>query len=172
MIYWKGDFYPMKKLYAAYGSNLNLRQMACRCPDATVVGTAELEDYELIFRGGPGYGVATVEPREGSSVPIVLWEISERDEKNLDRYEGWPTFYGKQTLGFEAEGQTIPAMIYVMQPGDDPAFPSKSYYATILEGYEDNGLDPEFLERALERTQELAQEEQGRVWDMGGPNFG
>lgn len=161
----------MKKLYAAYGSNLNLKQMAYRCPDATVVGTAELEGFELVFRGGPGCGVATVEPREGSSVPIVLWEISKRDEKNLDRYEGWPHFYGKQTLPFEAEDQTIPAMIYIMTSGRDAAQPSTGYYETILEGYEDNGLDPEVLEQALERTQELAELEQGWtwIWGMGGP---
>lgn len=163
----------MKKLYAAYGSNLNLRQMARRCPDATVVGTAELKDFELVFRGGAGCGVATVEPREGSSVPILLWEISGQDEKNLDRYEGWPMFYGKQMLGFEAEGQTIPAMVYVMTPGQDAAPPSEIYYETILEGYADNGLDPAVLERALERTEELVQEEKlWTDWDLGGPDLG
>ncbi len=166
----------MKKLYAAYGSNLNLKQMAHRCPDAAVVCTAELENFELVFRGSPGCGVATVEPCEGSTVPIVLWEISERDEKNLDRYEGWPLFYGKQTLSFEAEDQTIPAMIYIMTPGREAARPSEGYYDTILEGYEDNGLDRSILEQALERTQELRQEEQswswGWPWDMGGPGLG
>lgn len=163
----------MKKLYAAYGSNLNLRQMAVRCPDATVVGTAELKDYELVFRGGSGFGVATVEPREGGSVPILLWEISARDEKNLDRYEGWPTFYGKQTLGFEVEGQTIPAMVYIMTPGYEAAPPSEIYYETIVEGYANNGLDLAVLDRALERTTELAMEEDiWPDWDMGGPSLG
>lgn len=79
----------MKKLYAAYGSNLNHAQMAYRCPDATVYGTAELKDHELLFRGSPTSAVATVEPKEGGSVPILLWEISKRDEHSLDRYEGW-----------------------------------------------------------------------------------
>lgn len=163
----------MKKLYAAYGSNLNLKQMALRCPDAAVVGMARLEDYELVFRGGPGCGVATVEPRAGSSVPVLLWEISAQDEKNLDRYEGWPLFYGKQTLGFEAEGRTFPAMAYVMTPGREAAQPSEGYYQTILEGYADNGLDPAVLERALARTAELKREENlWPDWDLGGPTFG
>ena len=163
----------MKKLYAAYGSNLNLRQMDLRCPDATVVGTAQLADHELVFRGNPGSGVATVEPREGSSVPILLWEISARDEKNLDRYEGWPLIYGKKILGFEANGQTVPAMVYIMTPGRDAAQPSEEYYDTILEGYEDNGLDPSVLEQALERTEELRLEETvWPDWDLGGPGLG
>ena len=37
--------------YIAYGSNLNRAQMALRCPDAKVVGTGEIKDYELLFRG-------------------------------------------------------------------------------------------------------------------------
>ena len=31
-----------RKEYFAYGSNLNFEQMAYRCPEATVVGTAKL----------------------------------------------------------------------------------------------------------------------------------
>lgn len=39
-----------KKLYIAYGSNLNIRQMAFRCPGAKLRGTGTVEDYELQFR--------------------------------------------------------------------------------------------------------------------------
>ena len=51
----------MKKYYLAYGSNLNVRQMALRCPTAKPVGTAVIKDYELLFKGsktgagGKGY---------------------------------------------------------------------------------------------------------------------
>ena len=41
-----------RKEYFAYGSNLNFDQMAYRCPEATVVGTAKLDGYELAFRRG------------------------------------------------------------------------------------------------------------------------
>ena len=37
----------VETLYFAYGSNINLRQMAVRCPDAQVVEPAVLENYEL-----------------------------------------------------------------------------------------------------------------------------
>ena len=36
--------------YFAYGSNINLNQMAVRCPDAKVVEPAVLENYELLFQ--------------------------------------------------------------------------------------------------------------------------
>lgn len=40
-----------KTLYLAYGSNLNLEQMAYRCPTAKPVGQVVLKDYQLLFRG-------------------------------------------------------------------------------------------------------------------------
>ena len=53
-----------RKEYFAYGSNLNFEQMAYRCPEATVVGTAKLDGYELAFRRG----YLTILPKEGASV--------------------------------------------------------------------------------------------------------
>ena len=41
-----------ERLYIAYGSNLNLLQMAFRCPTAEIAGKSELKGYELLFRGG------------------------------------------------------------------------------------------------------------------------
>ena len=39
------------KLYFAYGSNMNLNQMAFRCPDAKVIESVQVENYRLAFRG-------------------------------------------------------------------------------------------------------------------------
>ncbi len=69
---------PKPTLYIAYGSNLNLGQMKYRCPTATVVGPAELEGYDLLFRGGRRGAVATVEPQEGGKVPVLLWKLKQR----------------------------------------------------------------------------------------------
>ena len=40
-----------KRLYVAYGSNLNVEQMRLRCPSARIIGTAEINNYELLFKG-------------------------------------------------------------------------------------------------------------------------
>ena len=40
------------KYYIAYGSNLNLEQMARRCPTAKMIGSTTLKNYRLMFRGG------------------------------------------------------------------------------------------------------------------------
>ena len=38
-----------KRYYIAYGSNLNIAQMRVRCPQARIIGTSEIKDYELLF---------------------------------------------------------------------------------------------------------------------------
>ena len=87
------------RYYFAYGSNMNLEQMKYRCPAAEVVENVRLEDYRLAFRGrAPGNGVATVLPEKGSCVEGVLWKITEACEKSLDFYEGFPSFYGKESI--------------------------------------------------------------------------
>ena len=40
-----------KRYYIAYGSNLNIDQMSYRCPGAKVVGTSEIPDFQLLFKG-------------------------------------------------------------------------------------------------------------------------
>ena len=64
------------KLYLAYGSNLNLKQMANRCPTAKVVGASQINDHRLLFRGAHAGAVATIEPFKGGNVPVLVWEIT------------------------------------------------------------------------------------------------
>ena len=102
-----------KKLYIAYGSNLNLKQMKYRCPTAKLVGKGVVENYELQFKGMPHCSYATIAPCVGKSVPVALWELQPRDEKLLDRYEGYPSHYFKQDLPVKLNnGTELTAMVY------------------------------------------------------------
>lgn len=147
-------------LYIAYGSNLNLPQMTFRCPTAKVVGASEIKGYELLFRGGRKGAVATMEPLEGGSVPVLLWKIRRGDEQALDRYEGYPHFYRKEMMEVELNGKTVPGMVYVMNDGHELGAPSDFYLNTILEGYKAAGFDTDFLDQAVEKSIRLAQEQQ------------
>lgn len=115
-----------KQLYIAYGSNINLKQMAYRCPHSKVVGTSEIKDYELEFRG-----VATIVPNKGATVPVLIWELDERDLPVLNRYEGWPRLYRQETMSFELNGREVEGMAYLMNYGELSP-PSPQYYNTIL----------------------------------------
>lgn len=132
-------------IYLAYGSNLNLEQMEFRCPYATVLGTAVLPDYQLVFRGGATSAVATIEPKKGAVVPVLLWDITPRDEEALDRYEGWPYLYRKETIRVKVGKKKISAMVYIMNEGRPLGQPSKLYLDTILQGYESAGFNKEAL---------------------------
>ena len=162
-----------ERLYIAYGSNLNLPQMAFRCPTAEIAGKSELKGYELLFRGGRRGAVATVEPRDGGSVPVLLWKIRKTDEEALDRYEGYPHFYEKQMMEVELDGKPVSAMVYVMTPGHEFGIPSDYYADVIREGYETAGFDLQILEDAIGHayelvTQQTKQAGQQSLFRMGG----
>lgn len=138
----------VNKLYAAYGSNLNLRQMSIRCPDAIPVGKAMLKGWQLTFRG-----VATLEPKPDAETPVGIWRITPKDESALDRYEGFPRLYRKETTDIILNGEKVKTMLYLKNDGL-PAMPTKWYLDAIAQGYEDVGLDTVHLTKALEYTKE------------------
>lgn len=139
------------KLYVAYGSNLNLEQMAHRCPDAEIVGRGIIHDYALKYRGSKTGAYLTIIRERGKKVPVVIWSISDQDERNLDRYEGFPTFYYKKRMTVQLEnGKRIRAMAYVMFDKALPGIPSEYYIQTCLRGYWENGLDVDVFYESLE----------------------
>jgi len=139
-------------LYLAYGSNLNFEQMANRCPTAKMAGTATLENYQLLFRGGHANAVATIEPQKGSSVPIMIWGITPADEAALDRYEGWPILYRKEKVRVTLNGKQVTAMVYIMNDGRSLGTPSCYYYNVILQGYQTAGFDVNILKQAVRNS--------------------
>lgn len=145
-----------EQLYFAYGSNMNLDQMEFRCPDAEVAGNVRLEDYRLAFRGrGPGNGVATILPEEGSHVDGVLWKITQKCERSLDLYEGYPCVYGKERICVkDREGTVSEVMVYTMNAPykDQPSSPSQVYLDGILEGCRQNGIRIGNVREAVKRT--------------------
>ena len=125
----------MGKLYIAYGSNLNKRQMYGRCPGAKFLGTGVIENYALQFKGSPHGAHATIAPQEGSVVPVGIWRIQKRDEKSLDMYEGYHEkgycYYDKEQIPVKFEnGMQINGMVYIMDKTKDFGFPTYGYYQT------------------------------------------
>lgn len=145
---------PQERLYIAYGSNLNLKQMRHRCPTAEIVGKTYLRNYQLMF-----YSVATVKYRKGSKVPVLVWKLQPHDERALDLYEGYPHLYRKETLRVTVDGKRVYAMIYIMNESHHLCqIPSDHYFATIMEGYKEAGFDPKYLYQAVKVSQNAAQE--------------
>lgn len=148
-----------RKKYIAYGSNLNLEQMAVRCPTAQVAGRGEIRDYELLFRGHRNAAVATVEPKVGARVPVLIWDIGPEDEKNLDIYEGYPKLYGKTDLTVQTEDGCESIMAYTMNEGHRLGVPSDTYLNTIAKGYLDAGFDVDFLMESVSHCRDILHKE-------------
>lgn len=140
----------MKRLYIAYGSNLHLEQMEYRCPTAKVFAKGVVKDYTLVFRGSKTGAYATIIPKKGDFVPVVIWDIKPQDERNLDIYEGFPRFYYKKDLMVELEnGEKIKAMAYIMFDEAKPGIPTMRYLETCSQGYLSNNLDMKKFEEFI-----------------------
>jgi gamma-glutamylcyclotransferase len=160
-------------LYFAYGSNLNLRQMQHRCPDAVPLDKYMLRGARLVFRG-----VADVISDEGGTAPGGLWRITPDCEARLDRYEGYRPddpdggMYSKEILLLDdlPDGETE-LMLYTMNStGIYP--PSEGYYSGIVDGYRDFGLPLAPLRLALKHSHDAkhpSHVERRRTRRMGRP---
>lgn len=129
-----------KKYYIAYGSNLNKAQMYYRCPTAKPIASGMIDNYRLVFRGSQTGSYCSIVPCDGECVPVGIWEIGPEDEKRLDRYEGYPTFYSKKTVTLNTAKGKMKAMIYIINSKAKPGLPTERYVKTCTEGYKDFGL--------------------------------
>ncbi len=143
----------MSSLYFAFGSNLDLRQFARRCPGATAAGRARLPDYRLAFtrystkRKG---GVADIVPEAGGEVWGALYEVEEHHLALLDDFENVPRSYRRETLAvFDDAGEEREAVAYVANKTGTFA-PSRMYLDLIVNGARAHGLPEEYI-LAIER---------------------
>ncbi|TMK53722.1 MAG: gamma-glutamylcyclotransferase [Actinobacteria bacterium] len=140
--------------YFAYGSNMDPKQMASRCPGAMAVGRARLADYELVFvwdSPGWGGGVATVVPSSGREVWGVLWDLTDEHVEGLDRYEGVAIgAYVREHLDVEAEAGLVNALIYLATDTRRKQ-PSGRYVDALIRGAQAFSLPESYVEmlRAL-----------------------
>ena len=131
--------------------------MEFRCRTAKVYGKGVLKGYRILFKGSKNNAYLTIEAKIGQEVPVVIWEIKADDEKELDRYEGYPSFYYKENIRVELEtGETATAMVYIMtkkiKDRIELNLPSQSYLEAVKEGYEDFGFNLKYLHEALKTS--------------------
>ncbi len=152
-----------KRYYIAYGSNLNVQQMRWRCPEARIIGTAELEGWRLMYKGSKTGSYLTIEPEEGCTVPVAVWDVSPADEAKLDRYEGFPRFYYKRDLTIDIKGirtgkvRRRSAFVYIMHEEHPLGLPHPGYVEVCEEGYRYFGFDEAVLDAAYTYSEEAAQ---------------
>lgn len=151
----------MKKLlYAAYGTDLCQRRMRYRCPTAKAIAKSWLHDYRLTFSGRPTGSHATVIPSEGDAVPLVVWEITEEDAANLDRYYGVGNGSGiREYVEIEVDGKMESALIYNLT-NSGYGVPTDYHLQELVEGYKEFNLDINILNDAVIRAYQESTEKE------------
>ena len=151
-------------LYFAYGSNMWRRQMAERCPEHEVIGTALLPDHALCFpRSSPvrHCGVAGIVGKPGAQVWGVVYRLNERDLAALDRREGYDPAkpfhvnrYNRILIRVLRDGTTLECLTYLARDEPGRHVPSETYMQAIIEGAVENGLPEDYVAalRAVETT--------------------
>ena len=127
--------------YFAYGSNLNKKQMLERCPDSKPRFVTTLRNYRLVFVGWSRQwrgGITSIKPFRGERVLGALYELSDRDLRRLDSYEGYPGSYNRlKVTVFDEDGEPVEAITYIKSQQSEETQPSKDYLSLVQQGYRD-----------------------------------
>ena len=127
--------------YFAYASNLNQKQMLERCPDSQPKFLATLPNYKLIFVGWSRQwrgGAASIRSFRGQKVLGAVYEISDKDLRRLDSYEGYPQTYGHLNVTvFDEDGEPHAVFTYIKSDQSEETQPSAQYLSIVQQGYKD-----------------------------------
>ena len=127
--------------YFAYGMDLNRKQMKERAPDSVPKYTATLPNYKLVFVGWSRKwrgGVASIKFSRGDKVRGGVYEISERDLRRLDSFEGYPRDCNRLNVTvFTADDETVQAVTYIKTGQTEENRPSPEYLAIMQQGCRD-----------------------------------
>ena len=111
-----------------------------------------------MYKGSKSGAYLTIEPAEGFSVPVGIWEVDDDDEARLDVYEGFPSFYYKDEMKLPIKGiysgkiRIRRLFVYIMHEDRELALPSPTYVRVCREGYKAFRFDEAVLDEALEYT--------------------
>lgn len=130
--------------YFAYGSNMDVEQMAHRCPSAEKISVATLVDYRFAINDR---GVATVIPTPGVNTEGVLWSISPDDKAKLDRYEGVESgHYVCENVQVTTATGSVLALVYIAT-SKKPGTARPGYMENIVQvARADHGIAEDYVQ--------------------------
>jgi gamma-glutamylcyclotransferase (GGCT)/AIG2-like uncharacterized protein YtfP len=142
-------------LYAAYGSNLDPRQMFLRAPHSPHRGTGWIRGWRLTF-GGEEIGwegsVATIAEDQNESVFVSIYDLTLEDEERLDNWEGVDTdLYRKIRVRVETLNGSSLCFLYVLNSYEG-GLPSKRYLNIIIDSAIEAGAPEDYIEDLRSRV--------------------
>ena len=136
-------------LYAAYGSNLDPRQMMERAPHSPHRGNGWLRGWRLSF-GGEEIGwegsIATLVEDQQSSVFVSLYDLTSSDEAALDEWEGVTTdLYRKIRVRVDTLDGSPLAYVYVLNSYEG-GLPSRRYLEIMINAALEAGAPADYVD--------------------------
>jgi gamma-glutamylcyclotransferase len=141
-----------RQLYFAYGSNMIRQPMSKRCPEAELMGIAVLDGYRFLINS---WGVATIIEDSYSKVYGIVWNISDKDERSLDIYEGVAAgVYVKKHMEIarvteEDDHHHVSALVYVAADSA-PGKSRTGYVDAIIDAAVRKGFPKAYIEEFKE----------------------
>jgi gamma-glutamylcyclotransferase (GGCT)/AIG2-like uncharacterized protein YtfP len=135
-------------VYAAYGSNLDPRQMAARAPSSPPNASGWLVGWRLTF-GGEDLGwegaLATLVEGPEHSVFVMLYELSDADVASLDEWEGADIgLYRKLRVRVHTLDGDVTAWVYVLDAYEG-GLPSARYLGIMADAAEVAGAPSDYV---------------------------
>jgi sulfite reductase (NADPH) flavoprotein alpha-component len=135
--------------YFGFGSNMNITSLRAKGVEPIVSRRAVLHGWRLRFNVQHFFrhegGVGNIERSEspGERVLGVLHDCPDQALASLDAVEACGHGYRRITVEVEAEGERLPAQVYVGMPEfiDDSCLPSRRYLNILIDGARRAGLD-------------------------------
>ncbi len=136
-------------LYAAYGSNLDPRQMLQRAPHSPHLGTGWLRGWRLTF-GGEEIGwegaVATLAEDSSASVFVSIYDLTKQDEQTLDEWEGVTTKpYSKIRVRVDTLNGVQLCYVYVLNSFEGGT-PSNRYLEIMINAALEAGAPSDYID--------------------------
>ncbi|MGD2142561.1 MAG: gamma-glutamylcyclotransferase [Candidatus Bathyarchaeota archaeon] len=139
-------------LHFAYGSNLSPKFLRKYCPNASYMMKAILPNFRVEFRHFSERrqgGISSIIPYPGELTRGVIYEIPKDEMLRLDEVESvHQGLYARETfLVFGEDEELYRADLYRVVEPQGPYTPAKSYIGLMLEGAEEHGLDPDYVQK-------------------------
>ncbi|MBM3743605.1 MAG: gamma-glutamylcyclotransferase [Actinobacteria bacterium] len=136
-------------LYAAYGSNLDPRQMLQRAPHSPHLGTGWLRGWRLTF-GGEEIGwegaVATLAEDATASVFVSIYDLTRQDEQALDEWKGVTTkLYSKIRVRVDTLNGAQLCYVYVLNSFEGGT-PSNRYLEIMISAALEAGAPADYID--------------------------
>lgn len=130
------------------------QQMSMRAPHSPAAGVGWLMGWRLTF-GGESLGwegaLATVVEEDGSSVFVVIYDLTDYDERELDEWEGASTgLYTKIRVRVQTLDGDELAWLYVLDAYEG-GLPSARHLGIIADAAEAAGAPSDYVEALRNR---------------------